>query len=55
MADSVTEFMQLAPQLITEAAQYAGRGEDDPAIAANIRQLKIMAAALVAALQAIRT
>lgn len=51
---SVEQFLELAPQLISEATAYAGQGESDPDTDANIRQLKVMAAALMAALQAIK-
>lgn len=52
--NSVEQFLELAPQLISEATQYAGQGKADPEIDANIRMLKVLAAALMAALQTIR-
>lgn len=58
MADapnSVEQFMVLAPQLMTEAAEYAGTAETSPDVEGNIRKLKVMAAALLASLNAIRT
>lgn len=53
MSTSVEQFMILAPQLITEAAEYAGSGVSDPATDANIRQLRTMASALQSALMSI--
>lgn len=53
-ATSVDQFMELAPQLIAEATTYAGQVQSDPDTDANIRKLKVMAAALMAALQAIK-
>lgn len=50
---TVEQFMVLAPQLITEAAEYAGSGVSNPAADANIRQLRTMNAALQAALMAV--
>lgn len=52
--NSVEQFMDLAPQLISEATAYAGQGQSNPETDANIRKLKVMAAALMAALQAIK-
>jgi hypothetical protein len=54
MSDSVSQFRDLAPLLITEAAAYAARGEEIPEVSANIRELKVLTAALMAALQTIR-
>lgn len=57
MADgknSVEQFLELAPQIIQEATQYAGQGKSDPDTDANIRMLKVLAAALMAALQTIK-
>lgn len=50
MATSVEQFMQLAPQLMQEAAAYAASGQSDPETEGNIRQLRVMATALQAAL-----
>ena len=48
---SVETFMQVAVQLIQEAAAYASADQPDEATEANIRQLRTMSAALQAALQ----
>lgn len=52
MGNSVDQFMTLGPQLISEAAAYAGQPTSDPATDANIRQLMVMASALQTALGA---
>lgn len=50
----VDQFMQVSTQLLHEAASYAASGQEDPETSANIRQIKVMTAALMAALQTIR-
>lgn len=50
----VEQFMQVTTQLLHEAASYAASGQEDPETSANIRQIKVMTAALMAALQTIR-
>lgn len=53
MATSVEIFMEVVPQLITEAAEYAGSGVSNASADANIRQLRTMTAALQSALMAV--
>ena len=50
-ADSVTNFLQVAQQLIQEAAEYVGAGEYSAEADANIRKLRLVSNALNAALQ----
>lgn len=55
MATSVETFMQVATQLINEAATYAAKAQADPETEGNIRQLRAMTAALQAALMSVPT
>lgn len=53
MPTSVETFMQVASQLITEAAEYA-KGSPNEETSASIRQVRTMCAALMAALEQVR-
>jgi hypothetical protein len=50
-SDSVGQFMTIAAQLIQEAVAYSGQNDPDDAAEANIRQIRTMTSALMAALQ----
>lgn len=54
MATSVEQFMTVASQLINEAAAYAAAPPNEET-SANIRQIRTMTAALMAALDQVRT
>jgi hypothetical protein len=50
----VDTFEEVVKQLMSEAAAYAATGVEDPDTSANIRRIKVLTAALMAALQTIR-
>ena len=50
----ITQWKQITPQLIVAASDYAGAGEEDPRVSRNIREIKVLTAALMGALQALR-